>query len=173
MAGAIKEKKGGGGNWRGIKGGGRTRGQPQVIQTPGDCSSPPGASLPQDGHGEGIPVKAEQRDTSGAGNASIQTFEHLLQVVQTPGMCRLGVVAQVGQPARVASGPLSHIKGAHGISYGGCKSVHHLHVYKMVTRLCKARYGGAGQVAMRGCKGSAMGGIPRPWRGSQLPWVVA
>eukprot|EP00884_Botryococcus_braunii_P002355 jgi/Botrbrau1/1211/Bobra.0163s0019.1 len=74
----------------------------------------------------------------------------MAQVVQTPGMCRLGIVAQMGQPASVASGPLSHIKGAHGISYGRCKSVHHLHVYKLVTRLFKIRYGGARQAAMHG-----------------------
>jgi hypothetical protein len=48
-----------------------TRGQPQVIQAPGDSRSPTGAGLPKDGHGEGIPVQAKQGDANGGGYASI------------------------------------------------------------------------------------------------------
>ena len=82
----------------------------------------------------------------------------------------------MGQPAGVSSGPLCHIKGAHGVSYGRKPNiVFHLHDLIWLHVYASICTGEKGMVANEGGRSMYMGGggVPLPWRGSQLPWVVA
>jgi hypothetical protein len=215
----VRARAKGGVTGKGERDWGHTRGQPQVIQTPRDCSSPPGTSLPQYGHGEGgamvhqwywrcenpnapelfvgRPNSRDVRtvDCSPGGPASEcsqwPTLPHqgsargfLRQEAFCSSLTRPQIIYMFIQTRMLWSKASCNAWGQEPGSGGGTSAMERIpiamgggvavkHAFKLVTRLFKHEYGGARQVAMHGFKGSSMEEVPRPWRGSQLPWVVA